>query len=545
MSNTLNESLQNHPICKVQREITKEKILRRFDEYITHENFNKYHYSLRVFATREQLLYGDFDIIDELIDFFSKNEELFFKQLQAFKKDLSHAFFSLVRPGSSWGIENKLSLSEPNDIIQFERVWHPEYQRYCEHIYNHLMKIPLGILGAQNNKNYNSQHLANRVKTLQKTKFNKLAKGYEAQIRNAISHGDAEFSFLKIIYHDRRSDLELSASSFSKKFDSLVDTCNSIAIATIISLCNQIQNSKYNLSQLPLAFKYLYLNGYTYHKGYEIKSLVVSKTKDQETQLNIHAENESTSRDSHILESLHSAWALQKLPGINYDRYGISIDCGKKVSSNLFLDGTKLQKSISDNLSYQDSKGIVTVNMLWHDSSVFEKKFYTFSTAFKTIWKQEKEKVLESLEDVGFLSHKYEIKELENKSVRNMRRVEAYTYLNLNLRSSEFNLTDIVNHIVKKLRRKWFYSYGISKRSWFKRRPSYVWVKLFTKNHRTRRMKVSSWSNERFLCKAEWISRSYREKPIFIKNEDFITNNIRYKLNPNVFDIESLLEDNS
>jgi len=103
-----------------------------------------------------------------------------------------------LRDAQSEYVEATISLESPDDISRFEKVWHPSYQRISEHVFNHLINIPLFILGRKHRKDYLSLSLSNRTKTLLELFSSKSCVGYDSVVRNAISHGGLNFSLVRL-----------------------------------------------------------------------------------------------------------------------------------------------------------------------------------------------------------------------------------------------------------------------------------------------------------------------------------------------------------
>ena len=114
-----------------------------------------------------------------------------------------------LRIGESNLPESVITLDSPRNIGDFESLWHPNYQLICEHVFNHLINVPLYIIGKKKGKDYLSLTLANRVQRLKENRFSRsYYSGFNAIVRNAISHGSVEFlsRTIKYSFLDRGSD---------------------------------------------------------------------------------------------------------------------------------------------------------------------------------------------------------------------------------------------------------------------------------------------------------------------------------------------------
>jgi hypothetical protein len=299
---TINKTMASHPIAETENKLKEIQINSAFEEWIGLSTFNRWHLCLYKFATEKPLCYTNPNVINDTLNILRTNRKLVAPALSAHAEELSQAVFSLLRPGSSWGKEQLLSLDTPDDFSAFESIWHPEYIRYCEQIYNHLIQIPLEILGQIKHKQYTDEALANRVKKLSDFGLSTLTNGYNSTVRNSISHGHVSFGLLDIAYIDKNKKDVLDAYEFSNLFDSLVDTCHSILIAMLLFICEDREEfEKVGLSKLPLGIRFLFVNGFTCHKGTRVLSFIENQIQNNKKQLNIICRIETKSRQIHIL----------------------------------------------------------------------------------------------------------------------------------------------------------------------------------------------------------------------------------------------------
>ena len=143
---SLNQIFRNHQLCSLQKKVRKRAILYVFQRWIKEESFTDLHLALYKFATIRPLKYFDSDVIEVALELFDNHPKETLDSLFELNREITHATMSMIREGSSWNQEQQLSLQDPKDMNKFERIWHPEYQRYSEHIFNHLINIPLKIL---------------------------------------------------------------------------------------------------------------------------------------------------------------------------------------------------------------------------------------------------------------------------------------------------------------------------------------------------------------------------------------------------------------
>src|SRR5579859_6425491 len=100
---TINGLFRAHPPCQLQRQIRKQQVLDGFHMYVDEKTFNHWHLVLYKFATMRPLLYVNHQAIQVARAFFTQHAELTMQALSNLSGQITHAIFSLLRPGSSWG----------------------------------------------------------------------------------------------------------------------------------------------------------------------------------------------------------------------------------------------------------------------------------------------------------------------------------------------------------------------------------------------------------------------------------------------------------
>lgn len=538
MSNaSLKQLIQDCIPSKFENEFKRQNIKEKLADWFKDRPYNDWALCLIDFLLRPPFIYFDKEVSREYLNFLENNLSSSLNSLSDLNEIISHAIFSINREGSCWGREEQISLDKPKNILDFERMLHPEYQRYTEHIFNHFINLPLYVLGKNNTKDYLSQTLSNRVETLKRYNLTCLTKGFDSVVRNAISHGKSMFEFDGIKYIDDKEEKTLSSHEFSKLFDQLVDTCNGMLFAILVFLSRNRSNvESFRLSNLPLGIKYLIVNGFVSHPGLRLDSVAESKTVKREFQLNISCYINSLSRIMHIYESLSVALRFVEFGCESYNRFGISIDCGKFLNVAVFINGKELKSAIDSNLSPECSRNIIEdSSLLWYDDNDFRRRLGMLSNMLKSQMKLLKLNLINGWKKIGLkiLSSSYTIKTIKNQSAPKIRRLEAYVVLADNQTPSLDMLKDVVIHAIRRLRGKFIHYQDIEKSSFCKFPPSYVWIKLYLRNERTRTLESSGWHNDNLLLQAEWILFIRCNKPIYVKDPDFIYKNVRFKMNPN------------
>lgn len=535
---SLNDIFQSYPLCIVEQRLRKQQISESFSDYVDDDTFTPWHFALYKFATVPPLKYTRAETIHIALAFFNQNVELTSQALSHLQREISHAVFSLLRQGSSWSSEEKLALDNPKHILDFEHIWHPEYQRYCEHVFNHLIRIPLFILGTINNKDYQSPALANRVGILSNNGLAHLIEGYDSIVRNSISHGSVSFDVYEITYTDRNQSTSLSASEFAVLFESLVDTCHSILVSLLLFICENQTNIENNgISTLPLGLRFLFIDALASHTGLELLSMVESSVAGNDKQLNISCRIDSKARSVQLMEGMNVCWHSCIFGGDKYIRFSISFDCGMSVSPILFINGQRLLQAVKYNETLQQCQSdLVETALLWFDDSKLKQNIYKWRCIITPLWKTTKRKIVNDWRKMGLkiVYSTYAIRYVQNQSAGNVRRIEAHVIIKERGTISDTRIQEIVKHAVRRLRRYRVRGDSLYGKTGLSLTPQYIWIRFYTEDKRVRALLSSGWKEGNLVLRAEWFSRFRNRGAIFVKNPHSVVNRIRIEYNPNL-----------
>jgi hypothetical protein len=540
-----NELIMNHPINKVQRELRKQQVLEAFPDYVDEATFDQWHLMLYRFATVRPLIYHSPQTVSDALTFFNKNPDITFDAITAFQRELTHAILSLLRPGSSWGREEPLKLDTPQHLFEFESVWHPEYQRYSEHVFNHLIQIPLRILEVEKTrprakkKDYVDMALSERVKCLRNNGLPTLTMGFDSVVRNAISHGQVDFGLYQIVYIDSRDQRQFGSQEFSELFDSLVDTCHSILIVLLLFVCDHkplVQ--KRGVSCLPLGLRFILVDALASNERFQILSMMESQSA-KGAQLNIACRIDSRARNIQRWEAISACWHAAILGGQAYDRFAVNLDCGASIPASAFLDGRVLQEATANDWTVEqcaDAK-LLEAELLWYDVPRSRGRFDNWRTVGSLIWKLRMERdLVQQWRQAGLrmLGTRYKIRHVANKSAGDFRIIEAYIVFHDRGNIRESDLQAVVKHIVKRLRRHKIRLEDVGGEKGRRRRPAYVRMRLFARDGRVRTLAPGGWKGGNQILIAEWFSPWKNNGALLVKRSDAIVRRIRIQYNPNL-----------
>lgn len=543
LTETLNQFVRNHSLARQLREHKADVVWDKFSNWLKSKpTKNTWHSALYRFASEAPFCYSNPQVIDDTLAILKIDLQTTLEVLKEQGEFVSRAIFSFLRPTASWQIQNgeRVSINTPSGIEDFENIWHPEYVKYCEQVYNHVIKIPLGILGKRGNRNYLSLALSLRAEKLVELGYPNLVYGFEPVVRNAISHGGIEYDISDVHYIDKKDKKEIYAPDVVNLLDDLFDTCNSIIVATVIFVIeNQAAIEKSWIENLPLGFKFLLADGFASHNGSRLISFIESG-KDKQ-QLNINLRTNTTARGVHQLESLQAAWATCFFGGKNYNRFLVSVDCNMPVQPLVIINGKELQAAIENDAAFNEvAPRLFESSLLWYDASKFRFRLYTLLSSFKTNWEIYKRKFrLEMIRQGTFipLLH-YKLVSFKNTSPKFFKRLEAHIVLDVSKEITETNLIKIIRSAIGRLRRRLMKRKDIHGEFGLKGFPFSINLRVYATDQRVRDLISYSWQNEELVAIAEFSKDWEKAPPFFTKQANRILKQIRIKYNPKLIKIE-------
>jgi hypothetical protein len=534
---TLNSLMDNHPPLLTFNKLKERKIRSAFGNWIITKEFNHWHYSLYQFIVMQQLTYHDDNTINEAIKLFTKFPDSFKTTIIENQDRITRAIFSILRPNLFSNNDEEILLESPYDLNRFESIWLPEYIRYSEQIYNHLIQIPLTILDLSNGKNnHKDSSLHNRSENLRKLGYQTFCKGFNSTIRNSISHGNIEYTFMEAIFKDNNRQEVLSGPDFAEYYDNLVDTCNSLIIAILLFLSeNSTVFSNQEYSQLPLGLLFLLIDGNTYNNGSHIISAFDSKIPGNNSQLNIDCYIDSLNKATQQFEALFFCYVASKFCNGKYERFVISIDCNMPNNALIIINGSELHKSIQNNLLLADcGPNLIESKLLWFSENAHRNRLRIFKNFVKPFFELFKIEMadLVNKNGIGFIPSVYKIMQIKNTSPRLIRRLEAFAVLNYSKKDiTSDDLIMIVSNAIYRLRRKCIRKKDITGEIGFPYFPYFITLRLYSNQMRLRKLKQLNFQNIELVLIAEWCQNWSKVPPFYTKEVDFFHNGIRIRLN--------------
>lgn len=497
---TITEFLDKKDLCKSYNEIKKYYILNKFSDWITEEDFSNWHLSLFPFSYIKPLSYFKKDVVTKLLSYLLMHKQAVLKIMFGNDNKITHAISSMLRNGTSWQFEEPIKLDNPEDYERFESIWHPEYLRYYEHIYHHLMIVPMAIFDSKTNGS------SEDIDKLKNSNLAYLTSGYNKIIRNSISHGSVRFSNSYIEYRDFHETEKLISYDFAEIFDDLVYDCHSIVIAYLLFL-SKVRNKlkKQELKKLPLGIRLLFIKGFAEQRDFTIVSMM-----DTETQLNFSCKAKMNMRLWHYISSFRTVLKAHDFGAEKYSRFAISIDFGREISSLFVIDGEKFRLAISENFLVGRMHEVFEKTLTsWYDLKIKNFRYYFLKEVLKLSYQTGKNNRTKELKKNGFLllSKRYIIKKYEVIDSDNNRSYVIKAIILDNI-FNESLILQILNKILKQAKSKKISKISFRTRKIIKKKPQRIMIHIFRNDLRLRSLNTF-YSNPNLLITAEYLTKKW------------------------------------
>ncbi|MCH7514612.1 MAG: hypothetical protein IH947_11820, partial [Bacteroidetes bacterium] len=202
----------------------------------------------------------------------------------------------------------------------------------------------------------------NIVEELKFTSLHNRIVGYHNLMRNGIAHGGITYLEREIKYTDKRGNEEtIYAPDVLRKFDDLLDVCNSLTLAFSIFIF--LNEPKGYL--LPPHTLYEELKASTKTPYWEVIACIPTETM-KGSQLVVYAKASTSDYDKVYMSAIQTG-ILAAFLSTGYDRYFVSIRSRKALPGWAAFDGKRLSKLAKrDDISIQDFAGVLEEGLVFY-----------------------------------------------------------------------------------------------------------------------------------------------------------------------------------
>ncbi|HEX9939801.1 MAG TPA: hypothetical protein VGB15_21880 [Longimicrobium sp.] len=536
--NKLNENVKRHAapglrhsLLTLESAFRADVVAERFGHLIDVSAEPLLALSLYDFTATRPLKYLDVAVLERFLSFCENAPEKTLAAMEKHSDALTHAIISLVRTGTSWDLEHAIAVRSPADFQAFDQIWHPEYQRYVEHIYHHLIKVPLEVIGG-NAKDLVGQALAKQVQTLTKHGLVQLVAGFNSTVRNAISHGNITYADIEIRYADKKDVVELTGREFANLFDTLVNTCHAMAAALLLFICrNSATVHSRGLASVPAGLRYLLLKGMCSHSGFTVDGMWESHGPMATKQLVIYCRSTTRARLAHVLDSLSVATHAYQHGGEVYSGFVVQVDCGPKIPATAVYPADQVKRLLEHGWGAV-TRELFEVSLLWYDASRFRLQLWTLTNILRTNWKRSGRNLVKAWRSdrVDVWRTKYDVRTVQNRSASGVRRLHAEIVLRPSEEVTKRVVRGVLRHASKRLSRLLLVNKRFGQQGRLGRTPTYVWLRLHRYDARVRELEQRGSEDPGFLAGSEWIAQR-KDQPIVEKQPDEMYGGIRITFN--------------
>jgi hypothetical protein len=528
---SLTDILSQSDIGQPEREIKYNLSRARFSTFLNPDFPEEWLPYLSNFTQKAPWTFYDHELIKKIIDFLESDIERSAKAVEAWDNELSIVFNDFFNTSKVAKSDYSLNSMGPKDNVIISNEVHPEYLWLCEHIFGNLVCVYWGVNRKKSHSVKAKFDLGNGERDLKNSQRDFLYFGFNDRVRNGIAHGEVHFRGDGIVYgkKDVAHEYKIDASELLDSLDQLRRTSNNLAIALVLFLGrNKKELEKKSLFYLPSGLSNSIFTSFASREGFEIVGLVDSKLALVGNQLQIFIKSMHRKRDILIYECLRIAKNLNEFTLKDYDRYFYEIDTKDSVTSSLAVDVSKFNRCLeNDNIS-----GIpeaIETSLLWADEGKWVARLKSTSYIFKHHFILGLSTINKNL---SFNKYPFIIRHSEVISTEFDHRLKLKIIIDQQYNNDQIHA--ICTKLVNKYRYLPLFKNGdrILKKKLSLRSPSYIWITAYYKDGPLRWLTKRGWLSGNIAFSAEWMVKSTLD-PIYVKDHESITDNIRYQFKIN------------
>lgn len=501
------------------------KVLPRLGSLLGANSMFLWHSVLLPFITKEPYRYWDTEAVRIAAAALDRDKDRTSAALRVWRREHAVAWDLLFVPSPAARDEGSISGITVDSVSRLATVYHPEYLRYCEHIYRNLLVLYWAVsrkggIDASFNLRAAADAVRKRISPL-------LVCGYEERVRNAIAHGEIVYRGMNIAYGPERAKYELTSSEMLKHFDELVRTTNALAIGVILHL-NHLEEDRWSELTLPPRIIALLASAALNERVGAVRGAYESETVRNEHQLHIGIRTPYLAREAILLQAAILSYQLLKWGASQYERFLFEIDNGRPVPGLVAVRAHTLQRLLDEQAPMQRlSEIFADTKLLWsHEPSVLRawRSWRLAMSATRSTWQTRNPKRNNS---------SYTVKHVSHNSVRWLARIKAIVVLHdPAIADDRQALRGVIRSAMNRLGRKWTRTaFGPPDRPWgWPSLPGQVMASFYRGDGSRRWLQGSGWQGGMLVAQAERIhgpARMY--KPVLVKDPEETLGGIRIR----------------
>jgi hypothetical protein len=526
----LKQLLLHDPLSKHEHELADLAVRERLNQFLYATTPAKLTVALYPFVEECPWRYWDDDTLHEALSLLERDVSRTFDAINVRTAALDRGIENLFRQSQVVLYEDVLSHNvSPRELLRLATEFLPEYLRWAEHIFGNLLQVLWSVHKRGGVEGRFDLHGATDF-LIQKN-HTRLTEGYVDRIRNAIAHGEVQFTGTDIQFGSVNPQ-RLASSDFLNGFDRLCRTSNALALASMLFWVRNRRGFG-ETRAVPVSLMSRFAAGAVNRSGLRLVGTVESETPLAGHQLHAAVELETRSRTLVLGECAHIAAELLEAGATGYERFLFGIDHGEAVSSLVIIRSEILRQLIEADAEIDRlPEAFDETQLLWFDESRWRTRLRAWRIIFKGTAKRARLEVLKSwrAKNLWLGKGRFRIRKITNVSVAGIPRVRFLAVLrNPRDMHDRDTVNEIVWELVKRGRRRLVRSRtsrldtGIPRL----RRPQHVFIDLYRLDGPVRWLQSGGWLGGNLVAVGEcvWGNR----EPVVVTNPEAIYRGVRLR----------------
>ncbi|MDN3431423.1 hypothetical protein [Pseudoalteromonas sp. APC 3907] len=236
----------------------------------------------------------------------------------------------------------------------------PSYLNLIEGVFGNLIYINAIASRHNRDKSPDGLDIFNRFEEIKRTSLGFLADEYCNTTRNSIAHGSVKYLHHDIEFRDKKKTITNTHSEYLKRFDSVLDICNGLALAYKIFFFKNITNVR-----IPKQVLLEELYAQTEAPWWQIEGCLESEVGKSDSQLVIFIKPETRDYGKVRLSAISTAVLAERYaPG--YKRYFLSMRSPVALPGFAAFDGELLKDKREKKVSkWEEYSGIIEGDLIF------------------------------------------------------------------------------------------------------------------------------------------------------------------------------------
>lgn len=518
--------LLNDPIARLEHELVDSLVRERFGTLVPPSISRQSLLALRPFVDASPWCFWSHERVGATLEVLEKDVARTYSAVETRRVAIARGLDNLFRPSPIASQDAGLDHGKPNELMRMATEALPEYLRVTEHVFGNLVQLTWAV--AKRGSVEGRFDLRSATDHLRQRAAASLADGYSDRIRNAIAHGQVEFSFPGIKFGETPHAEQLTSSEFLRMLDLLARTCNESAIALKLFWLRCAADRPADLLA-PVGLVTRMAAGAVGRRGLRLVGAVESNLPRTGRQLHVAVEMADRYRPLVLANAARVAAHLLQAGAHGYERLLIGADHGLPVHSLLIVIPDRLRALLSADVGIDRlPEAFEETQLLWFNESALRARVRNYRYIAASAFDQLRHEVRRNWRNAGLApaADRYEVRSIENLSTQGIARLRVVGVL----RNSEHaEDTELLRHILVALvragRRRFVRSRGrfLDKGIPWARRPRQVFVDLYIEDGPIRWLRSGGWAAGNLAAIAE---RSWGRERVHVTNPETVVKKV-------------------